>query len=265
MTASEWLLVAVETFFVVVGVFIAFELGQWAEDRKDKAQVERLLERLLNDARSAVNEIEGHHDFSVTMLARARPIATEFSAGRCPEDIGDPGALATRLSGMNPPMSAYTELVNTIGLSALPDEATKQAVVSYAYQVNFLNAAFAELREQSGPLLSPRDPRVSFPMTDRPVDRYRTTWQAGPEEPVATYDRDALCADPAFRQAYTYAVKELELATLLRADTLAILASTCERIGAHVGELCMTKTMKARMGRERTQGLMDLVTRYRNR
>ena len=87
----DWIGIAIELLVVTLGVLLAFQIDQWAQDRRKAREERQFLERMWHETTEATEEAE----WLMTLHARFR---REFIQGYSALD--DPAALA-RLSGMS--------------------------------------------------------------------------------------------------------------------------------------------------------------------
>ena len=92
----DWLGLGFEVLVVTLGVLLAFEIEQWAQERQRAADERRFLERLYFDYGRAAEEMRtviGHHDrvihvHRLAFAARADPRRLQELAARDSENMG---------------------------------------------------------------------------------------------------------------------------------------------------------------------------------
>ena len=92
----DWLGLLFEVLVVTLGVLLAFEIEQWAQERQRAAEERRFLERLYFDYGRAAEEMRtviGHHDRVIRVhrqafAARADPKRLQEYAARDTENMG---------------------------------------------------------------------------------------------------------------------------------------------------------------------------------
>ena len=92
----NWFSVAIEILIVTVGILLAFEIEQWAQERQRAEQERQFLERLYFDYGRAAEEMRtviGHHDRVIRVHRQA------FAARADPERLQDYAAMDTQNMG----------------------------------------------------------------------------------------------------------------------------------------------------------------------
>ena len=92
----DWLGLLFEVLVVTLGVLIAFEIEQWAQERQRAADEQRFLERLYFDYGRAAEEMRtviGHHDrvireHRLAFAARGDPRRLQYLAAKETENTG---------------------------------------------------------------------------------------------------------------------------------------------------------------------------------
>src|SRR5687768_4213515 len=85
MRARDWTGIAIEFSVVTLGVLLAFQIDQWAQDRRQAREERQFLERMWRETAEAIKETE----WAMTMHGRFR---REFNTGF--NALDDPVALA---------------------------------------------------------------------------------------------------------------------------------------------------------------------------
>ena len=263
--AAEWMLLTIETVAVVGGILIAFELEQWAEDRREAKQVERLMERLLHETRQAVAHYDYHARETADRLDRAKVNLALFAEGRCPADFTDIEEVE-RLPADAPPDSALIELIDVVGLSALPDEELKRNLTGYHYATNvFYNEGLPALKERSVPIFPGDDPRAPREVDAGKLEgdhSFATQMFATPSILSRRYEREALCTDAGFKSRYASATQSLLEASALRNDLLLLTMRTCRSLADQLGQSCVVDWMTEAMGQPRIDAIQERLDRF---
>jgi hypothetical protein len=123
----DWLGIAIEVLVVTLGVLLAFQVDQWAQDRREAQEERQFLDRMWHETADAIEETE----WAMTMHGRFR---REFIQGF--EAFGDRAALAR--------------------LAATPNVGCRGAVMP---SLGFNDTGFQEL-SSSGRLNILRDPQL---------------------------------------------------------------------------------------------------------
>lgn len=273
VTGTEWLLVLVEGLLVFLGIFAAFQLDQWAEDRREAKQVERLMERLFVEAQGAV----GHYDFysrqENAILAEAQANALLFARGECPADFTTIEQVNRRV--VDPPRSAaLTELVEVVGLSAIPDDDLKNQLSAYHYGNTKFYSELDRLQRETVPLFDEGDLRRRLKL-DAEIAAADNSLSSNlvdmPTLTFAVYDRERLCADNDFKQRYIASTTQLLELNAMRLDMLIVSMRVCRQIGRMIGRECFDERLRPLLGEDRINALdahvrqlMDLRDRQLN-
>lgn len=268
VTGTEWVLVAVEGFLVFLGIYAAFQLQEWAEDRREAEQVERLMERLLTETRQALVHYDYHARDTQKRLTRAKANLADFSTGRCPTDFANIEEVDL-LPGDPPPDTALTELVDVVGLSALPDDELKSRLAGYHYATNvFYGEGLPALQQGRESLLANDDPNApNAPDGEalRTDHGFVSQMLTPPTILSRRYDRAALCADADFKSRYAAATQRLLEVAALRNDLLLLTLSTCQSISQSLGQECVDETVRQAMGADRTSAVERQLEAFNSR
>jgi len=90
--SRDWLGLGIELMVVTLGVLLAFQIDQWAQDRRESRDEQQFLERMWHETADAIDETE----WAMTMHGRFR---REFIQGF--NALNDPVALARLLATPN--------------------------------------------------------------------------------------------------------------------------------------------------------------------
>jgi len=188
----EWALLFLETLGVLAGILIAFELNEWAVRRSDAAKHQEIMERLLDEAQQDVAKLRDVRDLMRRLTDSESRFATQLSSGTCPAGpLWTSVFTVSRYPALEAPRSVYQELMGAGGLSSIEDSAVRESIARFNSRLAFSesqNEYFRSVTVQRKPV-SFDDPRVTV--------RFDRDNRNGPE--IATYDRQALCSDHAFR------------------------------------------------------------------
>ena len=249
--ATEWLLLGIETLAVVVGILIAFELEQWADDRREAREVDRTMRELLEEARYDVI----HFDQAVRMfdswIDDAKPHLETLAEGGCPPAAGFEAIARMEIfPPVEPPQSVYDELVAGKGLSSLPSSEARIAVSIYQQQLAVMrsdrNNATSGQRPET--IVPADDPRLSlYPKPDNPNDFYDVT--------RIDYDAEALCTDKGVRNRAVWIGGAQRIVNGWRKDALGRAVNMCQALGDVVGEPCFENMPQSRIDETRAKEL----------
>ena len=153
---QEWTAVAIELLLVVLGVFIGIQVSNWNEARKEHALEAVYLDRIAQDIRGDIVEInEIIHVSTVRMSvlnrllreANGRDLPTGFNSARgrievqaaplySDADPNSPGIALFILSTLDGNRSAYETVINTGGIAVMRDDRTLRKIQDYYASVD---------------------------------------------------------------------------------------------------------------------------------
>jgi len=227
----EWLLLVLETLGVLVGILLAFELQEWAQQRSEAAKHHQLMERLFEETESDVAVLRDIRSTSDEVAENERDFATKLSAGECPPQDSWAAVVTTNMyPPITVPSGVYDELMGAGGLSSIEDASLRAAIQHFRGYLD-LSARQSDLfhstRAGSGTTLAIEDPRVTVhfdPSADEPE--------------IITYDRAALCNDKAFRNRLIDAVRDHGIILSRHAELTDYAIRMCAKLGRLVGAQC---------------------------
>lgn len=193
----EWALLFLETFGVIVGILLAFELQEWASRRNEAAKHRQLMERLFEESKLDVGILRDWRENLRDMISAEKKFATEISQGKCPAEADWEGV---ETLGMMPaiaaPTSVYEELKGAGGLSSVESLPVRVELANFHSQLEWVRGQIEYFRSNRVDVVETSDPRITTK-----VDFNR-------EEPeYSTYERGALCADHGFRNRVAAATR----------------------------------------------------------
>lgn len=224
---TEWALLIMESLGVVVSILIAFQLQEWAEDRREDRNRQRVIERLFDEAQANAIEMVDYHMRENRWIDRAVPVARILADGSCPgaEQFDD-------LSGVDyyPSLSlqsaVYDETVAGIGLSGLKDAELADVMNAYREEMDFTRSQQSFFRQ------SPSAIGDDF---SKVIVTYDLN---APNLMRKRYKRDAICADPAFASRANSALRNQVVFSAYIHDLSSKAAHLCHVLGARVGRRC---------------------------
>ncbi|MCJ8191389.1 hypothetical protein [Sphingomicrobium aestuariivivum] len=224
---TEWALLAIEGVIVFLSIFAAFQLSEFAENRRDAARLGRIEAQLLEEARTALGLIWRRTSQREEELPLARSAARDLAAGRCPDDAAFQSLWSVQLYEMiDPPSGVYDELVNSVGVSALSADA-RLAVDFYRNSLNYVKGQLPNFRSQEE-FLRPEDPRLAVHASGSDEGRGMRM----------VFDREAYCADREFADAVNFAVRNQAVFQRYRNDLLDDAAFLCVVLAEEQGRKC---------------------------
>lgn len=225
----EWVLLALETLGVLVGILIAFELQEWASNRSEDRRHRQIMERLFEESEQDVAVVRDLRDTMHSITTRESAFATALTHGTCP-----PASQweAVETTGMYPsfkaPRSVYEELMGAGGLSTIRELRVREAVAQFNLALDWSQSQNEFFRSKATDVIPIEDPRLSV------------TYNAGAKDLlVATYDRAALCSDRAFRNQMASAARNhLVIASLHESVTQQAIAM-CGALARSLSHQCV--------------------------
>lgn len=257
--AAEWMLLTIETVAVVGGILIAFELEQWATDRREAKAVDRTMRELLEEARYNVTYYNEMALVYEGFLTRAKPHLDELATGSCPsaEGFRRIDALQT-FPPIEPRQGVYDELVAGEGLSSLPSKDARWAISLYQQQLAVMRSdRAAATGQRMADIIPLDDPRQSIVFAPNPDDPYDAI--------DVEYDIAALCADKGLRNRAAFVARAQSITQYWRNDLLGRSIYMCQALADAVGEDCFGGIPKAVISRERALELEPMGEEVRER
>lgn len=222
----EWALLGLELVGVVGGILIAFQLQEWAEDRREDRDRMRLTERLMEESQSNVEWAVRYQLGLLEQADAARPFAQKIANRQCPtEDEFREARLVTMYPPLQVQRVVLDELTSGVGLSGLEDR--KLAKLVGAYQVE------NEQRQLQVEIF-----RSNSEFADRNAPYNDVTYVQDDDDFVFQTDMAALCADPRVRRNVAESLEnKVRFAAFMRHSAGAALA-LCEALGEKLGKPC---------------------------
>jgi hypothetical protein len=225
----EWVLLALETLGVLVGILIAFELQQWGQQRSDAARHRQLMQRLFEESEMDISAIRYIRDVLREKVAAEKTFALALAKGECPPER-DWQAVETieMLPALTAPNSVYQELLGAGGLSSVERRDVRKAIAEFHSDLEWSQQQVAYFRQVKESPVPSRDPRVTI------------TFDPTKDDPeVASFDRQALCADRGFRNSFAASLRQHIIFTESYHEVPLLDAiAMCIRLGNSLGQDC---------------------------
>jgi hypothetical protein len=225
----EWVLLCLETFGVLAGILIAFELQEWGSQRDQAAKHRQLMERLFEESRIDVAVLRDLRDSLQTIVKPEETFATSLGKGQCPrqEDFRSVATL-TMLPALTAPTSVYQELLGAGGLSSIEREDVREHVAQFHGSLDWAKGQVDYFRMVRITPLEISDPRV------------KTHFDLAANDPqVDVFDRNALCNDQGFKNRVAAAARQHAVYASYFQGTLEDAISMCVRLGDSLGKTCV--------------------------
>jgi hypothetical protein len=232
ITARDWALLSLETFCLVAGILIAFELNEWAAARSDASKHDRLMERLFEETGNDVSFIRSMRDLLTENLEHEKQLAVGLARGQCPPDM-DFQALRTinRYPAISAPTSVYQELMGAGGLSSIDRRDVRDSLALFHTNLGWTEKQIDFFRSVKVDPVADDDVRMRVHLDP-----------AAPDDPgKVTYDRSALCSDRGFQNRVAFAARNHMVFTSYFEETLKDAINMCVILGDSLGRPCEPK------------------------
>ena len=193
--------IAIELVLVVLGVFIGIQVSNWNEARKEHALEAVYPERIAQDIRGDIAEMdEIIHVSTVRMSvlnrllleANGRELPTGFDSARgriavqvvpsySDADPNSPGIALFILSTLDGNRSAYETVVNTGGIAVMRDEKTLRKIQDYYPSVDKALHFEVGLEQNRDKLIDAQRKIGISPMDAMTAHELATVFEANPE------------------------------------------------------------------------------------
>lgn len=259
ISGAEWVLLGIETLAVVAGILIALALENWAQSYREQQHVDRLLERLLDEAQLNLLDLNQHVVRAEEKIEANLPLVSALGEGQCPTNKAFENVFQiNHYPAITPPRAVYDEMIGGVGLSAIDDDQARLAISIYRNVLGFMEGQLERFRTGDD-LLEASDPRL----TARLVTGERDNGSVGSEPVETSLDRQALCSDHAFRNRLAYAMRNQMVFQRYREDTLNVATHMCVKLGEVVGRDCFSGNVTKILDAERIAELKQAADRVR--
>lgn len=240
---QEWTAVVIEIAIVVLGVFIGLQVSNWNEARKDRALEAVYLDRIADDVRSDVVEIDDilrvsslrmavlnrvlndatGHDLPTGFESARGRVVVEQVPSLAANDPNSPGFALFILTTLDGNRSAYDTVINTGGIGLMRDAAMLRKVQDYYASVD--KAVHFEVGlEQNRDKLIDAERKVGI----SPVDAMTT----GALASVFATDRELLATAQNY---WLYTNRHIKLMRELQQQAKVLVADLQQRDQQHEG------------------------------
>lgn len=224
------MLLALETFGVLAGILIAFELQEWAQRRNDDARHRQLMERLFEETENDVASIRYMRNVMKPLVDGEERFATRIGNGECPSD-GEFEAITSlgMMPALTPPSSVYQELTGAGGLSSIERDDVRKSLARFHEELEWSQKQIDYFRTFAVSMdpVPNSDPRVQVrfdPSADDPLD--------------TTFDGRALCGDRAFKNKLAAATRQHRVFLNYLQNPLERAIGVCVTLGDSLGRKC---------------------------
>ena len=227
----EWALLCLETLGVLVGIFIAFQLNEWATGRREASRNREMIDRLFDETQRNISWLREQRTRAETITSNEVKFATELvHESRCPAD-GEMWKSVYTVTWY-PPMvvetSVYDEMMGAGGLATIEDSYARRAVSRFHTDLNQIKERIGFIRARTSPAIELDDPRS------------HASYDPTKDDPLAyTFDRNALCGDASFKNRVADKVRDHEVVMDQRSDLVRSAIEMCSSLGKIMGRRCM--------------------------
>ena len=219
----DWAGIAIELAVVTLGVLLAFQIDQWAQDRRQARDERQYLERMWRETAEAIREndwVIGLHAFNRRNLLRGLAARGNLKALA---QYSDGGCGADSMPGLGFNDTSYEELGATGRLNIVSDPQIRMDLRRVAGAQADAVGQLAYSRQRGTPIREALEPYLHLDV-DRDGDRTcRLNWQAAVQDPLAV-------------NAIVLAERNHVLMWWKRAYTRDLLATAHNRIACKLGK-----------------------------
>lgn len=181
----DWASIAIEVAVVTLGVLLAFQIDQWAQDRRQARDERQFLERMWRETSEAIRE----NDWAISLHAfNRRALIRGLQARRNPEELTRYriGCGADSLPGLGFNDTSYEELSGSGRLNIVSDPQVRmdlrQVAAAQADAVAQLNYS----RQRSIPIRQALEPYWRIDIDQNGKRECQVNWPALVKDPLAT-------------------------------------------------------------------------------
>jgi hypothetical protein len=180
----DWAGIAIEVAVVTLGVLLAFQFDQWAQDRRQAREERQFLERMWRETSEAI----GENDWVISMHAVNRRLLIRGLAMR-----NDPQALldnkrgcgADSLPGLGFNDTSYEELTGSGRLNIVSDPQLRMELRRVAAAQADAVAQLTYSRQRSIPIRRALEPYWRFDIDKEGKRQCRVNWPGLAKDPLA--------------------------------------------------------------------------------
>lgn len=229
LRAQNWTAIAIEFVLLVVGVFLGIQVANWNEERLDRMEAGRVLERLEQEFRMHLDRTDRSLERHREGLAATARVINGIRDARLAEDTLDRDLdLVTGFSTPPGPSTTFQELVSSGRLGLLRGTELSAALLGYNDYVSLVRSHYDVF---TGPLIDARSRLLHtriLRVTGEPSATITDAWATG------SVDQARLLADPEIMVA-------LQSAYGTQDNIHAVLRANRERIVEILGLISVEK------------------------
>lgn len=230
---QNWFAVAIEFVIVIAGVVIGFQVNEFATAARAHAEAERALARLRLESEAVVDFWAENVSDATGRDAERLVLLRTIADGEAPADEDE--AIYNALErlyfypSMNPPRTAFDELMESGGLSLISDPDARQAVSEYADSSSFIGGQLDQFR-------------LSVPRGMETLERHLHSVY-DPSDPTLRrieYDISGIVADREVVSSVVDGARNQRVFLFFRMGVLRHALDMCEALSAAEGVPCET-------------------------
>lgn len=181
----DWAGITIELFVVTLGVLLAFQIDQWAQDRRQAREERQFLERMWRETDEAIRE----NDWVISLHAfNRRALIRALRARRNPEELARYrfGCGADSLPGLGFNDTSYEELSGSGRLNIVSDPQLRMELRRVAAAQADAVAQLNYARQKSIPIRQALEPYWRIDLDENGKRQCRVNWPALAKDPLAT-------------------------------------------------------------------------------
>lgn len=226
---QDWTMIAIEFVLVVVGVLLAFQINEWANERQAENERAAASERLLLEAEQSVAYIRLGATMQRSANADLMYALRQMQSGQWPK--ADKARMTKGLSTVTrslplaPPSAVYDDLIASGNLGKIGDAELRSAVAKYRATLNFHGVVVGDIRASRQAL------------EDHPAFTYRFD-EGGRQRVRLDVDYAALDRDKLLQEKLAMLAEGHRIQLLLTERALKGAKRMCIEVGRFVGRRC---------------------------
>jgi len=193
LKGQNWLMVVVEIFVVVIGIFLGLQMDDWNEERKNQQQEKVYLAKLADDLDAMRIDLLNEMARGTERAERMR--SALYALERCDQSASAQADVKFALEryqvsrGINFLDATYNEMVASGALARITNQELKQSIAYVFSTLGGLNSSVLSFR-------------VSLPVVDAIVWKNVVYSVNENGRLTATFDIDAICQNIELRNAF---------------------------------------------------------------
>lgn len=226
---QDWAMVAIEFALVVIGVLLAFQITEWANEREAAHEREEASERLLLEAEQTVAYVKLGLSAQKQSTADLNYALDQVRQGAW--QTADQGRMVRGLSTVTvalplaPPSAVYDDLIASGSFGKFGDAKLRSAIAKYRATLNFHAVVIANFLQKQPNLEEHEAFRYAF----SPIGRQRVRLDV---------DFPALANDTLLQEKLALLADSQRVRFLITERALKGVTRMCLELGRYVGRPC---------------------------